>query len=231
MGTRPRVSVIIPTLNEEAGIENTLRILNENKERVSLEVIIVDGGSTDSTCQIASRYADQVIVMSPGRGGQLNRGAENSWGEILWFLHADSQLEKDYVREIVKTTEQGIGGGCFEITFDSKRFIYQCIAWGSNQRAKWFKSFYGDQGIFVKREVFQKLGGFRPIPLMEDLEFSRRLKRGTKVQVIQRPLQTSSRRFRKGILRTLLVMQLLKLGYYLRVNPKFLSRVYGLGRG
>lgn len=231
MGTRPRVSVIIPTLNEEAVIENTLRILHLNKEKVSLEVIIVDGGSTDSTCQIAKRYADRVIVMSPGRGGQLNRGAENSCGEILWFLHADSQLEKDYVLDIVKTTEQGIGGGCFKITFDSKRFIYQCIAWGSNQRAKWFKSFYGDQGIFVKREVFQKLGGFRPISLMEDLEFSRRLKRATKVQVIQRPLQTSSRRFRKGILRTLLVMQLLKLGFYLRVNPKFLSRVYGLGRG
>lgn len=231
MGTRPRVSVIIPTLNEEAVLENTLRMLHLNKEKVSLEVIIVDGGSTDSTCQIAKEYADRVIIMSPGRGGQLNRGAENSCGEILWFLHADSQVEKDYVLEIVKTTEQGIGGGCFQISFDSKGFVYQCIAWGSNQRAKWFKSFYGDQGIFVKREVFQKLGGFRPIPLMEDLEFSRRLKGGTKVQLIQRPLQTSSRRFRKGILRTLLLMQLLKLGFYLRVDPKILARVYGLGRG
>jgi rSAM/selenodomain-associated transferase 2 len=231
MEIEPRVSIIIPTLNEEVVLENVLRFLCEIKREYPLELIVVDGGSTDHTLQIATRYADKVVLTSPGRGEQLNRGAERASGEILWFLHADTRIESNSILSILSAIESGSGGGCFRITFDSKRLIYRSIAWGSNLRAKWLKSFYGDQGIFVEWEIFKNLGGFRPIPLMEDLEFSQRLKSRTQVKVVASTIQTSSRRFQKGTFRTLLRMQVLKIGFHLGVDPKTLAKAYGLGRG
>lgn len=231
MDKRNRLSIIIPTLNEEAGLESLLIQLSQFSSEVTPELIVVDGGSTDRTQEIAHRYCDRVLVVDPGRGSQLNRGASLATGEIFWFLHADTRVAKDCIPRLLHKVSEGARGGCFRLQFMDPHPAFRIIAWGSNFRAKWLKSFYGDQGIFVEREVFQKLGGFREIPIMEDLEFSRRMKKTIPVTLVEASLKTSPRRFEKGLLRTLLLMQVLKLAFFFRVNPKVLARFYGLGRG
>lgn len=225
-----RISVIIPTLNEEALIEALLLQLNELKAHYPIEIIVVDGQSTDRTREIAARYCRNILLTSPGRGGQFNLGARRASGDILWFLHADSQLQSDSFPRLVRLIAAGATGGCFMLKFADERLIYRFIAFGSNLRAKWLNSYYGDQGIFVHRDVFYQLGGFREIPLMEDVEFSRRLRKKARVQVVDAYLVTSPRRFRKGVLRTLLLMQALKLAFLLKADPKILAGIYGLGR-
>ena len=230
MPDKPRVSVIIPTLNEESVLENLLSSLSKLKSVYPLELVVVDGGSQDQTQWIAQRFCDRVIITAPGRGGQLNRGVQYTSGEVLWFVHADSRIENDPVCRILKSIENGSGGGCFRLAFDREELGYRVIAWGSNVRAKWLKSYYGDQGIFVRRDVFDRLEGFCNIPLMEDLEFSQRLKKIAKLEVVDSVIQTSARRFQKGILRTIFFMQVLKLGYYLGVDTKRLAKIYGSGK-
>lgn len=231
MNKQSKISIIIPTLNEEADLETLLLQLKQFSSEVPLELIVVDGKSTDCTQEIACRYCDQVIVVNPGRGSQLNSGASIATGEIFWFLHADMEVDKECILTLLKKVSEGAKGGCFRIEFIDARPALRIIAWGSNLRAKWLKSFYGDQGIFVKREVYQRLGGFREIPIMEDLDFSRRLRRTVSVTQVEASLKTSPRRFKKGILRTIFLMQALKLAFFLRVNPNLLARIYGLGRG
>jgi hypothetical protein len=131
---------------------------------------------------------------------------------------------------LLEKVAAGIRGGCFQIQFRDSRLAFRIIAWGSNIRAKRFKSFYGDQGIFVERELFQGLSGFPELPIMEDLEFSRRLRREAPVAMVEATIRTSARRFRKGILKTLLLMQALKIAYFCNVNPSILAKVYGAGK-
>lgn len=231
MDKRNKISIIIPTLNEEASLERLLLELAQCSTEVPHELIVVDGKSNDRTQEIALRYCDQVLLTDPERARQLNRGASVATGEILWFLHADSRVNRECIPRLWQKVSEGTRGGCFRLQFLSTHPGYRIIAWGSNLRAKYLKSFYGDQGIFVEREVFLKLGGFREIPIMEDLEFSRRLRREVPVGVVEATLETSPRRFQKGILRTLLLMQALKLAFFFKVNPKVLSRVYGAGKG
>ncbi len=231
MDKQNKISIIIPTLNEEATLESLLLQFAQFSSEVALELIVVDGKSTDRTQEIARRYCDRVLVMNPGRGGQLNRGASIATGEILWFLHADTRVDRECIPKLLQKVSEGASGGCFRLQFMDSHPAFRIIAWGSNFRAKWLKSFYGDQGIFVEREVFQKLGGFRDIPIMEDLEFSRRMRKTIPVALVEATLRTSPRRFNKGILRTVLLMQALKLAFFFRANPKVLARIYGLGRG
>lgn len=231
MDRRNKISIIIPTLNEEASLEGLLVQLAQFATEVPHELIVVDGKSTDRTEEIAQRYCDQVLITDPGRGRQLNRGASVASGEILWFLHADSRVDRECIPKLLQKVSEGARGGCFSMQFMDPRPVYRVIAWGSNFRAKWLKSFYGDQGIFVEREVFLGLGGFREIPIMEDLDFSRRLKKAVPVSRVEATLDTSPRRFQKGVFRTLLLMQVLKLAFLLKVNPHVLARVYGAGKG
>lgn len=231
MDKRNKISIIIPTFNEEAGLESLLLQLAQFSTEVPHELIVVDGKSADRTREIALRYCDRVLITDPGRGKQLNRGASSATGEILWFLHADSSVDRECIPKLLQKVSEGARGGCFRVRFRDPRPTFRVIAWGSNVRAMWLKSFYGDQGIFVEREVFQKLGGFRDLPIMEDLEFSRRLRKAVPVGVVEATLETSPRRFRKGVVRTILLMQVLKLAFFFRVNPKVLARMYGAGRG
>jgi rSAM/selenodomain-associated transferase 2 len=230
MEKRNKLSIIIPTLNEEQSIGALLTQLHENAASVPHEVIVVDAESTDRTREIALQHAARVLVTEPGRGGQLNRGAACATGDVLWFLHADSKLDSECIPKLLEKIATGIKGGCFQIRFRDSRFAYRVIAWGSNVRAKRFKSFYGDQGIFVERELFQSLNGFPELPIMEDLEFSRRLRRKAAVAMVEATIWTSPRRFRKGILKTLLLMQALKIAYFCKVDPFILAKVYGAGK-
>ena len=230
---KKKISVIIPTLNEESSLEDLLAdLVAYNAEaNIELELIVVDARSTDLTREIASKYCDQVLETNPGRGNQLNQGAKAATGDILWFLHADTLVNVACIPKFQEEISKGIKAGCFHLRFLDEHLGFRMIAWGSNLRAKYFKSFYGDQGIFVERKLFLELGGFKEIPIMEDLEFSRRLRKATPVSVVNAFLGTSPRRFRKGIVRTLILMQMLKLGYFLRISPKYLAKIYGMGRG
>jgi len=231
MEIRNKLSIIIPTLNEEKTLGQLLTQLHEYAAGVPHEVIVVDAESIDRTREIALQHAARVLVTEPGRGGQLNRGTACATGEVLWFLHADSKLDRECIPKLLEKIGTGIKGGCFQIRFRDPRLAYRVIAWGSNIRAKRFKSFYGDQGIFVERELFQSLGGFPELPIMEDLEFSRRLyRKAAAVETVEATIWTSPRRFRKGILKTLLLMQALKIAYFCKVDPFILAKVYGAGK-
>lgn len=219
------VSIIIPTLNEEKTIANTIKnLINLNGDK---EVIVVDGGSSDNTIEEASKYT-KVIKSQKGRAFQMNAGARVSNGDILWFVHSDSVIHKDSLIEIEKAINKGYVGGGFHLCFydwDTRFMKFMEIT--SNIRGKFLNLIYGDQGIFVRRNVFEKLGGFPQIEIMEDWEFSIRMKKIGKMCLINLPIGTSARRFKQGGgLKTLLLMHKLKILYTLGVSPKELVKIY-----
>ena len=218
------VSVIIPALNEATVLEQTLTALSSITE---LELVVVDGGSQDGTVDLARQYA-KVYLSQPGRARQMNLGAQQTGGELLLFLHADSVLFPEAVEAMKKAMDDpGVVGGAFCLGIDSSSLALGLIAAVANWRTRITRIPYGDQGIFVRRSVFKQLGGYPEQPLMEDLEFSRRLKRVGRVVILSDVIRTSSRRWdREGIWRTTLRNQMLILLYFMGVSPSRLSSWY-----
>ncbi|KXG73865.1 TIGR04283 family arsenosugar biosynthesis glycosyltransferase [Thermotalea metallivorans] len=219
------VSIIIPVLNEERNIKGLLEQLNTLDGKK--EIIVVDGGSCDRTVEIAADYA-RVICSEKGRAKQMNKGAEAAKGDILWFVHSDSIVHERSLQAMYRAVSQGYAGGGFSLYFyDYPTKFMKFVAITSNMRAKYFGLFFGDQGIFVKKSVFFQLGEYPDIELMEDWEFSRKLFKTSKTVVLDVPLGTSARRFKKrGQLRTLLLMHKIKLLYILGVHPSKLKEMY-----
>ncbi len=220
-----KVSIIIPILNEEKNIHRFIERLDKIKG--NKEVIFVDGGSEDRTVSlIPDKY--QVVKSPRGRGQQMNTGAKYATGDIFLFLHCDSQLEEDALAYILTSDISAhYAGGCFSMAFDGKGFLLRLVAYLSNIRVKVTKIMFGDQGIFVRKEVFEELGGFLHIPIMEDLEFSRRLKKRGKIIQLKGRIVTSSRRFEElGVMKAVLLMQRLKLQYFLGASPDKLQYFY-----
>ena len=219
------ISVIIPTLNEELTLEKSLISARNSRD---VEIIVSDGGSLDKTVAIAKRLADKVISSPAGRGMQLNRGADASSGDILLFLHADSILPEgwdDLVRETLNDAR--ISGGAFSFALSRGSLPFSFISFMANFRSRFFKLPYGDQAIFVRREIFEKLGGFREILIMEDLELVKSIGRCGTVKILNLPVITSSRRWDKeGWIKTILRNQLLLFLYHLGVSPERLYRFY-----
>jgi len=193
---------------------------------------VVDGGSCDGSHAVALRYTQKVIFSTTGRGTQMNKGAFLADGEILLFLHGDSHIEKgglDALREIFKD-EKVVGGG-FQLGIDSNRRALKLISFVANLRTRFTGIPYGDQGIFVRKKNFERLGGFRDFPILEDLDFFRRLKREGKTVVLSKKVWTSPRRWEKeGILKVTLRNQILLILYFAGISPMRLVRWYRLIR-
>jgi rSAM/selenodomain-associated transferase 2 len=219
------ISVIIPTWNEEGEIEGCLRSLRE--QGGDLETIVVDGGSRDRTLEIASRYSS-VIQAGRGRALQMNAGARRAGGEILLFLHADSRLPQGWKRAVEEAVRNGAVGGAFRLRLDDSSPFFRTVAALANLRARLTGTYLGDHGLFVSREAFEAVGGFREIPLMEDVELCRRLREVGPLVQLREEITSSARRLkREGVGRTLLRMQLLRLLYWIGAPPERLHRWYG----
>ena len=218
-----KISVIIPTLNEESHIEKTLQSVT--KQDGDYEFSVVDGGSTDKTVTIAKRYTT-VINSRRGRAIQMNTGAKACSGDILLFLHADTILPDNAFREIRKRMKDDtLAGGSFYIAFDADTFILRGVSFITRFNFRLFH--FGDQGIFVRRSIFQKLNGYKEMPIMEDYEFYKRLGRQGKVILIRMPVISSARRFvRKGVIRQLLINKLVVLAYWAGIDIQTIKRFY-----
>ncbi len=218
-----KISVIIPTLNEELHIEKTLQSVI--KQERDYELYVVDGGSTDNTIAIAKRYAC-VINSKHGRAVQMNTGARLCTGDVLLFLHADTQLPDNAFRELRKRMKDDtVAGGSFYIAFDADNFILRGVSFITRFNFRLFH--FGDQGIFVRGDVFQSLSGYKEIPIMEDYDFYKRLRGQGKVILIRMPVVSSARRFiRKGVLRQLLINKFVVLAYWAGVDIRTIKRFY-----
>ena len=228
------ISVIIPTLNEEKPLRHTLSCLSTAE--IS-EAIIVDGGSTDQTISIAKVFCSgasniRIITAPAGRARQMNEGAKASRGDILLFLHADTRLPVDAKLMIEAAfANPAVVGGHFDVRFDSPSRWGTMISTLMNWRSRLSGIATGDQAMFLRRHVFEQIGGFADIPLMEDIEFSRRLKSMGPTAALRRQVTTSFRRWeQQGPLKTIVLMWALRFMYWAGVSPFRLSRWYRMVR-
>lgn len=219
------ISVIIPTLDEEAQIAGA--VASARGPGVA-EIIVVDGGSRDATVRIARQHADRVLSTAPGRAGQMNVGAAAARGDVLLFLHADTRLPPGFAAAVLGAlAEPAVVGGRFDVRLVPATPLLRLVAALMNRRSRWSRIATGDQGLFARRAVFEALGGFPVIPLMEDVAFTRALKRCGRIACLREQVETSSRRWlRNGPVRTILLMWWLRLLYACGVPPERLKQRY-----
>jgi rSAM/selenodomain-associated transferase 2 len=219
------LSVIVPALNEERGIGETLRRARRPGVR---EIIVVDGGSVDGTRAVAHELANVVLSAPRGRAAQMNAGAAYAGGDILLFLHADTLVPDGFAQVIVRAcSEPGVVGGRFDVTLMPSSPLLRLTGELMNWRSRLSHIATGDQGIFIRRDVFMRLGGYADIPLMEDIDLSRRMKRAGRVACLPQRVTTSARRWQtQGVVRTILLMWSLRALYFLGVSPARLRRLY-----
>lgn len=219
------VSIIIPVLNEEKNIEKSL--IQFNRLKGDKEIIVVDGGSSDNTIQIAERFA-KVVLSEKGRSNQMNKGAAKSRGDILWFVHLDSIISEASIEKIQLAIDEKYVGGGFSLKFyDYNTLFMKYISTTSNLRAKYLGLYFGDQGIFVRRDVFEGVGGYPKQEIMEDWELSLLMKKMGKLKLINTTIGTSARRFKNGgQLKTHLLMHKIKLLYLLGAPTDKLAKIY-----
>jgi rSAM/selenodomain-associated transferase 2 len=218
-----RISVIVPARNEARSIAATLEPLREPQV---VEVIVVDGSSEDETRAIARPLADRVLTGTVGRGAQMNAGAAVARGEILFFLHADTIVPEGFAAAIVAACRDAIGGR-FDVVLDAPGFAFRVIEKAINLRSRWSGLFTGDQGLFIRRDVFEDLGGFPEQALLEDLSLSRAMRRRGPVAALRQCLCTSARRWqRHGVVRTVALMWWIRTLYVLGLSPERLARMY-----
>ncbi len=226
-GPVPRISIIVPALNEAEGIAAALAALVPLRGR-GHEVIVVDGGSSDGTPALARGAADRVISAPRGRASQMNAGAALARGEVLLFLHADTRLPENADARILRElAASGRAWGRFDARIEGKSRLLPVIAFFMNLRSRATGIATGDQAMFVRREAFERAGRFPPIELMEDVALSSSLKRISRPLRIADKAVTSGRRWeRHGVLRTVLLMGWLRLKFFFGAAPASLARLY-----
>jgi rSAM/selenodomain-associated transferase 2 len=217
------ISVVIPAIDEEAVIATAVR---SAFQAGATEVIVVDGGSADKTCKVATEAGASKIVRSlPGRGIQMNSGAFVAERDWLLFLHADNQLDEQSLNQICEHPDYT--WGAFRQCIDSPQKIFRVIEWGNALRAKYRGVPFGDQAIFVRRSVFKKQGGFAEVSLMEDVDLSKRLRKIAPPLLLEGPLTISPRRWQQhGVVRQTLRNWCIQLSYALGASPESLKRWY-----
>lgn len=222
-----RISIIIPTLNESGTLVECLRDLQPLREQ-DCELIVADGGSENPGLALAEPLVDRAIVAPRGRAIQMNAGARLASGAILWFLHADTRLPPDAAPSIREAlTDPKAGWGRFDVRLSGQRSSLRMVETMMNIRSRLSGIATGDQGIFVRRALFERVGGYPSIALMEDIALSRILKRYSRPVCLGQRLQTSSRRWeRDGVWRTIFLMWRLRLAYFLGADPARLARIY-----
>jgi rSAM/selenodomain-associated transferase 2 len=220
-----RLSVIVPTLDEEATIASTLA---HARRPGDVELVIVDGGSRDETVHVARPLADRVLDAPRGRAAQMNAGAAAARGAVLLFLHADTRLPDDYPALVADALAPAdVVGGRFDIRLDAPGLAYRVIERLIGLRSRLTGVATGDQAIFVRRDAFVRVGGYPAIPLMEDIALCRALKRAGRMAALRDVVVTSARRWqRDGLVRTVALMWTLRLAYYAGVSPARLARAY-----
>lgn len=222
-----RFSIIVPVLNEEAVIEKQLARLAEQCTHYDCEVLIVDGGSSDSTASIAERYG-RVISAPKGRATQMNAGAAVASGDVYIFLHADTQLPNNALPAIEHALHSPrVVGGAFRLCFNCDDWPYRLVAFITNLRSQIRTLFTGDQAYFIRAASFRAIGGYPEQPLMEDLEIITRLRTIGKVLLLPQCVTTSARRHEQiGLLRSVTFMWYLRTLYKFGVSPAQLQRMY-----
>lgn len=228
-----KLSIIIPVLNEEKALPVCLVDLKSKTDLLpEHELIIADGGSDDGTRAIAEMSGVKFLEAPRGRGPQMNAGAAVAKGEWLLFLHADSRLTTAAARRLnqichPERSEGSLVGGCFSQKIDHPNPVYAFIAFTGNLRARLSRIFYGDQGIFVRRAVFESIGGFPPTPILEDIAFTEKLRSAGPVAIQREKIISSPRRWEKtGILRTTLLTRRVVRGYRRGIPPARLKEIY-----
>ncbi|WP_371411470.1 TIGR04283 family arsenosugar biosynthesis glycosyltransferase [Nostoc linckia] len=220
-----KISIIIPAINEAGNIKEAIAT---TKSSTNIEVIVVDGGSSDDTKAIAQSLGVKVISSSPGRAVQMNAGAVAASGEILLFLHADTRLPAGFDEMICTALQQPrIVAGAFNLQIDASLLSLRWVELGVKWRSHFCQMPYGDQAIFVTKAVFQQVGGFPELAIMEDFELIRRLKTKGRIAILSTPVVTSARRWlQKGVLKTTLLNQIVIIAYLLGVSPERIRRWY-----
>jgi rSAM/selenodomain-associated transferase 2 len=223
-----KLSIVMPVLNEAAGIEAALAALAPLRAR-GVEVIVVDGGSPDGTAELARPLADRVLTAARGRAAQMNAGAAVATGDVLLFLHADTQLPDHADRLVLDgLARSGKAWGRFDVGFDSGLGF---VAFMMNWRSRLTGIATGDQVLFVTRAAFERASGFPLIALMEDVALSAKLKRLGKPLALHARVTTSARRWRQhGVMRTILLMWQLRLAFFFGADPAKLARTYGYAK-
>ena len=230
------VSIVIPVLNEAQALPRILTAVEQLQQGFETEIIVVDGGSTDATLDVAHRYPCRILSAPRGRASQMNAGAALATGEVLLFLHGDTTLPLSACALIdaavgesstVSEVHRGAQWGWFDVRIDSSKWAFRLIEFCMNLRARLTRVCTGDQALFVRRELFESVGGYPNLALMEDVALSKILRKAAPANPIAAQAITSGRRWLKqGVVRTVLLMWELRLRYFFGESPQALHRRY-----
>ena len=226
----PRLAIVAPVLDEAATLAPWLDALQPLRRR-GAALVVVDGGSRDATMDIARARADVVLEAPRGRAAQMNAGAAAARADVLLFLHADTRLPEGADALVLEALARGRGWGRFDVRIDTRRPLLRVVARAMNARSRLTGIATGDQALFVRRDLFDAVGGFPEIPLMEDIALSRVLKRHGRPACLRAQVLTSARRWeRHGAWKTILLMWRLRAAYFFGADPARLALRYGYGR-
>jgi rSAM/selenodomain-associated transferase 2 len=225
--TRVQFSIIVPVLNEAPRIVEFLSALRQQTSEVAAETIVVDGGSSDDTVRSVAQHCDHIVEAPRGRASQQNAGAVIATGDVLVFLHADTQLPQNAFAMITDSLSERVAWGRFDVAFDVEDWRLNVVSFMMNARSRATGIATGDQCIFVRRSAFVAVGGFADQPLMEDIEISKRLKAISPPACLRSKVTTSARRWKKnGVWRTIFLMWWLRFAYWIGVSPTRLEKYY-----